>query len=267
MYKNIAKTLFGLSVVIALVACGSRQKTPAEPKEDLAAKKNLQGIWLDETGEDVAFRVKGDSVYFPDSTSVPTYFRIENGAFVLIGGNETRYKIVKQTPNVFVFLNQSGENVKLYKTNDNSYMEAFAPKTVLTINQNRVVKHDTVVFYNNEKYHCYIQINPTTYKVVKPSYNDDGVEVDNVYYDNIVNLTVFNGSRRVYSSDLRKETFRKEVPMQFLKQSIFSDLHFERIDSEGIHFFSIIAIPETSISYMVESIVKFDGKLIKRIKK
>ena len=58
-----------------------------------------------------------------------------------------------------------------------------------------MLKRDCVVFFNDEKYHCYIQINPTTYKVVKPSVNDDGVEVDNVYYDNIVNLTVFNGNK------------------------------------------------------------------------
>lgn len=267
MYNNIAKTLFVLLLAAMAGSCGNRHDKPAQPTEDLTAKKNLQGIWLDEDGEDVAFRVKGDSVYFPDSTSVPTYFRIEDNSFVLIGGKTTKYTIVKQTPNVFVFRNQSGERVKLYKTNDASYMDAFVPKTVLDINQKKVVKRDSVIYFNNEKYHCYIQINPTTYRVIKPSVNDDGVEIDNVYYDNIVNLAVYNGNRRLYSSDLRKEAFMNEVPEQFLKQAVFSDLYFDRVDNEGIHFFSILAIPETSISYMVESIVKFNGSLTKRIKK
>lgn len=120
MYKNIAKTLFVLLLVLKVSACGNRQNKAVEPTEDLTAKHELQGIWLDEDGEDVAFRVKGDSVYFPDSTSVPTYFRIENHSFVLIGGKTTKYKIMKQTPNVFEFKNQSGETVKLYKTNDAS---------------------------------------------------------------------------------------------------------------------------------------------------
>ena len=267
MYKNITNKLFVLLRTILLCACGNRENKTTDSTEDLTAKKNLQGIWLDEDGEDVAFQVKGDSVYFPDSTSVPTYFRIENNSFVLVGGKTTKYKILKQTQNVFVFKDQSGGTVKLYKTNDASYMDAFLPKTEQNINQKKVVKRDSVVYFNNEKYHCYIQINPTTYKVVKPSVNDDGVEVDNVYYDNIVNLTVFNGNKRVFSSDLRKEAFGNEVPKQFLQQAVFSDLYFERIDSEGIHFFSILAIPETSISYLVESIVAFNGNLIKRIKK
>lgn len=112
MYNNIAETLFVLLLAAMAGSCGNRHDKPAQPTEDLTAKKNLQGIWLDEDGEDVAFRVKGDSVYFPDSTSVPTYFRIEDNSFVLIGGKTTKYTIVKQTPNVFVFRNQSGERVK-----------------------------------------------------------------------------------------------------------------------------------------------------------
>ncbi len=59
---------------------------------------------------------------------------------------------------------------------------------LLALNQNTLIKRDTVVVRGDEKYHLYVQVNPTSYKVYKSSYNDDGVEVDNVYYDNIVNL-------------------------------------------------------------------------------
>ena len=38
-------------------------------------------------------------------------------------------------------------------------------------------------------------------------------------------------------------------------------------DNEGIHFIAILAVPETSINYVVETIVDYDGKLKKRIKK
>lgn len=267
MSKNILNVFCLFVAVFAATACTNRKAAQRELKEDLTAKKNLQGIWLDDNGDDVAFRIKGDSVYFPDSTSAPTYFRVERDSFVLMGGNVTKYHIVKQTPHLFIFVNQSGERVKLYKTDDNSYMEMFAPKTAMYINQNKVVKRDTVIFYDTEKYHCYVQINPTTYKVIKPSYNDDGVEVDNVYYDNIVNLAVYNGNRKIFSSDLHKDAFRSEVPQQFLKQSVFSDVRFDHSDRDGVHFFSVLAIPETSISYMVETIVGYDGRLTKRIKK
>lgn len=58
-------------------------------------------------------------------------------------------------------------------------------------------------------------MNPTTYKVYKSSYNDDGVQVDNVYYDNIVNIHVYHGANRVFSRDFHKKDFLKVVPAEF----------------------------------------------------
>lgn len=51
MYKNIAKTLFVLLLVLKVSACGNRQNKAVEPTEDLTAKHELQGIWLDEDGK------------------------------------------------------------------------------------------------------------------------------------------------------------------------------------------------------------------------
>jgi hypothetical protein len=34
-----------------------------------------------------------------------------------------------------------------------------------------------------------------------------------------------------------------------------------------MHFYAVLVIPETSISYIVELVVTYDGKIIKRIKK
>ena len=56
------------------------------------------------------------------------------------------------------------------------------------------VKIDSVVSYNKNRYHWYIAINPTKYKVTKRSYNEDGLEVENVYYDNIMHVSVFLGA-------------------------------------------------------------------------
>ena len=238
-----------VGLVLFFVACGQRGNDRKEEvvQENLEAKKNLQGIWLDDDGDDVAFRIKGDSVFFPDSTSMPAYFRVEKDSFVVVGGNTVKYHIVKQTPHLFVFV--------------------FAPKTFLAVNQNRIVKRDTVLYHGAEKYHCYVQVNPTTYKVVKSTFNDDGVEVGNVYYDNIVNLGVFNGARRLFSSDFRKQDFQKNIPSDILRQLVLSDITFNQANEEGMHFYAVLVIPETSISYIVELVVTYDGKIIKRIKK
>lgn len=256
-------TFLFAGVIMSLVACGNRGVKKHETiDEDLTAKKNLQGIWLNDDDNDVAFRVKGDTVYFPDSTSAPAYFRVERDSFVIVGGNTVKYRIVRQSPNVFVFVNQNGEQIKLLKTDDQSYLDLFSPKTVLHVNQNKVVKHDTVIYNGDEKYHCYVQINPTTYKVGVASYNDDGVEVDNVYYDNIVNINIFQGANKLFGKDFHKEDFKQKVPAEFLKQAILSDIVFQKVDADGIHYLAVLAMPDSSLSYQVEFVISHSGKMM-----
>lgn len=254
------------AVFLSLFGCENKEGKKAV-EEDLVAKKELQGIWINEDGEDVAFRIKGDSVYFPDTTSAPMYFRVEADSFVLLGVNTVKYKILKRAPHLFEFINQSGEDVKLVKTDDESYLNVFEQKPKMTeVNQQRLLKRDTVLHYNGEKYHCYVQVNPTTYKVIKATFNDDGVEVDNVYYDNIIHFSVFNGDRKIFSSNLTKQDFAGYVPAQFLKQAVFSDMTYSGIDKDGVHYFAILAIPDSYSSYMVEFIVSYNGKVTKRIR-
>lgn len=261
MFKNISFVVALMSFLLLAMSCSSGSGKQTKTEENLNAKHLLQGIWLDSDGEDVAFRIKGDSVYFPDSTSAPAYFRVERDSFVIYGGNTVKYHIVKQSAHVFSFINQNGEKVKLFKTTDESYLDTFAPKTIQTINQNKVLKRDTVMYYNDNKYHCYVQINPTTYKVYKASTNNDGLEVDNVFYDNIINLCVYNGGNRLYSCDFNKNDFKRQVPQQLLSQAVLSDITFKHADAKGLHFCAVLVIPETSISYMVKINVGYDGGL------
>lgn len=254
--------------LLSIVGCGGGHKpADASVEEDTNAKKELQGVWVNEDGEDATFRIKGDSVYFPDTTSAPAYFRVERDTFVLLGANVTKYPIVKRTPHLFVFTNQNGERIRLVKSDDPSYLELFEQKqtVIRELNQRKLVKRDTIVYHQGEKYHCYVQVNPTTYKVVKASYTDDGVEVDNVYYDNIIHFGVFNGDRKIFSSNITKDGFKEYVPSHFLRQSVLSDMTFHKVDEAGIHYFAILGIPNSSSSYMVEMIFGYDGKLTRRI--
>lgn len=70
--KQIVKLLL-LGCIIGWASCSHKpDKHEAAQEEDLAAKKMLQGIWLnDDDEDDVAFRAKGDTIYYPDSTSQP----------------------------------------------------------------------------------------------------------------------------------------------------------------------------------------------------
>lgn len=151
--------------------------------------------------------------------------------------------------------------VKLVKTEDKSYLQQFIHNHAsVALNQNTLIKRDTVVVRGDEKYHLYVQVNPTSYKVYKSSYNDDGVEVDNVYYDNIVNLHVYHGANCLFSRDFHKKDFDKQVPASFLDQSILSDIVFNKIDESGIHYLAVLAMPDSSLSYQVEVIISFEGK-------
>lgn len=253
--------IVSLGCLLVLIGCGRKGGKEITFEEDTAAKKMLQGVWLNDDEDDVAFRVKGDTIYYPDSTSQPTYFYIISDTLVMKGANEVRYPIIKQATHLFEFKNSNGDLVKLVKTQDASYLKQFQQEHPVSLNQNTLIKRDTVVREGEDKYHLYVQVNPTTYKVYKSSYNDDGVEVDNVYYDNIVNLNVFHGATKVFSRDFHKDDFDKKVPASFLRQAILSDVVFDKIDKEGIHYLVILALPDSSLSYQVKITVSFNGRL------
>lgn len=261
--KQAINILLCAGLLAAMVGCGQKSDGDrAEVKENVAAKKMLQGIWLDSDDEDdVAFRVKGDTIYYPDSTSQPVYFYIAGDTLVMKGANTAKYPIVKQAAHIFQFKVQNGDVVKLVKTDDASYMRQFMHTHPVVLNQNTLVKRDTIVGIGEEKLHLYVQVNPTTYKVFKSSYNDDGVEVDNVYYDNIVNVNIYHGSRKIFGKDFRKEDFKGQVPQEFLKQAILSDIVFHKADADGIHYHVVMAMPDSSMSYQVEVVISLDGKM------
>lgn len=257
-HRFCAVCLTGLAL---LASCGQKQDKQAAFQEDKRAKEMLQGIWLNDDADDVAFRVKGDTIYYPDSTSQPMYFYIYADTLVMKGANEVKYPIVKQAAHLFEFKNQGGDVIKLVKTSDKSYLGAFQQQQKVPLNQKTLIKRDSVVAHGGEKFHVYVQVNPTSYKVLKSSFNDDGVEIDNVYYDNIVNVNIFHGASKLFSRDFHKKDFDGKVPAEFLRQAIFSDMVFDGIDEKGIHYLAILAMPDSSVSYQVKVSISFSGHL------
>ncbi len=257
-----------ITTVLLLVCClfftscrrNGSDKT-LNTSENKEAKALLQGIWVDEESEDVLFKVKGDTIYYPDTTSVPVFFRIVNDTLVLKGNTEVKYPIAKQAAHIFWFRNQNGDLMKLAKSNDPNDALLFTHRHPNMSLSNHVVKKDTVVMYGGKRYHCYVYVNPTRYKVIKSTYNDDGVEVDNVYYDNIIHISVFQGAQQLYSRDLNKKMFSRLIPMQFLSQAILSNMDFSTVDSKGFHFNATICIPDGASCYMVGTVVNYDGEM------
>ena len=170
-------------VILAVGQFSSCKKGAAAQKdvtvqEDSVAKQMLQGIWVDEDEQDVAFKAQGDSIFYPDSTSMPVRFQIIADTLVLHGASDVKYPILKQTRHLFVFRNQNGDEIRLVLSDDADDANFFSDKHPQPLNQGKLIKRDTIVSFQNKSYHCYIQINPTTYKVIKSSWNDEGVEVE-----------------------------------------------------------------------------------------
>ncbi|GJG27272.1 DUF4738 domain-containing protein [Segatella bryantii] len=227
----------------------------------------LQGVWISEDDEEIAFRVKGDTIYYPDSTSRPCYFVIRRDTLIMHGTHDVKYYIVKQAPHLFQFKNQTGDLVKLVKSTDPNDVKAFnvdQPVAINQFNQGQLIKRDTVVHIHGQQYHSYVQVNPTSYKVYKSYVNDDGVEVDNIYYDNIIHISLFHGASCVFSRDFHKMDFRGRVREDVLSQSILSDILFMEISSDGAHYTAQLCIPDSPSVYEVQLIIGFDGKLTMR---
>ena len=258
--------LFSLLVATVLLLSACERKSDATVvtlEENKEAKSLLQGIWLDQESEEVAFKAKGDTIYYPDSLSMPAYFRIIQDTLIL--GNNS-YSIVKQAAHVFWFRNQAGDLVKLVKSDNPSDALDFRHKSPGVLKMvSQLQKTDSVVSYGGERYHWYIVINPTRYRVSKTTYNDDGVAVENVYYDNIIHVSVYKGAQKLFSRDIKKQMYAEEIPAEFLDQCILGNMQYMGIDERGFHFSATLCIPDGASCYMVSTDISFSGSLSKKL--
>lgn len=251
-------------MLVVLASCKPKDTASPSAKESKEAKALLQGIWLDQATETVVFEVKGDTVFYPDSISQPSYFKIV-GDTMIVGASAAKYPVMKQTQYIFWFLNQAGDTIKLVKSNEESDTLSINHKQPEAMTISEVTKRDTVVNYDSKRYHCYVAINPTKYKVVSTTYNDDGVEVSNVYYDNIIHVSVFNGNTRIFGKNFQKKDFTRYVPENFLSQALLGDMKFDDVDAEGFHFNATLCTPNAASCYLVETVISFQGKLTMKL--
>lgn len=251
-----------LSIVLLTGCSGGQSDNQIE--EDREAKALMQGVWVDSETEDVSFRVAGDTIFYADSTSMPAYFKIVGDSLTLSSG--TTYAIEQQTAHVFSFRNQNGDLITLHKIDDAEADSLFIPDSKPTvITYTHQVKTDSVVSFNGARYHWYIAINPTRYKVVRRTFNEDGMEVENVYYDNIMHISVYNGAQRLYSSDFRKQQFSHLVPVKFLEEAVLANMEYSKADAEGLHFNATLCIPDGASCYLVETVISYKGQMTMKL--
>ena len=250
-------------MVIFSASCGGN-KNPnflELEEEDIAAKELLQGIWLDDETESPLMRVEGDTIYYADSQSAPITFKVMRDTLYTYGNDTAYYKIDKQAEHIFWFHSITDNIIKLHKSEDFNDSLSFVREEVVIPTYTEVTKRDSVVTYNGARYRAYVYINPTKIRVVKTTYSEDGISMDNVYYDNVMHICVYEGKKSLFASDITKQMFDKVVPEDFLVQAILSDTKFLKVDRNGFHYQAVLAIPETSIYSIVNMEVSFKGDL------
>ena len=104
-------------------------------------------------------------------------------------------------------------------------------------------------------------VNPSRLKVRKTNYTDEGIAVENVYYDNVIHICVYKGKSCLFSHDYNKKSFAGIVPAGFLSQAILSNMEFEHADKAGCHFKATVCIPDDASCYMVGICVGYNGKV------
>lgn len=254
-----------LTLLVLLTACHNRGADYQQQHEDKQAKEMLQGLWTNGENSDPAMLVKGDSIFYPDSASMPVRFWIYQDTIYLQGQNIHGYKIEKQAAHLLKFANQNGDEVKLIKSNDKSLYSAFnyhvyAMNTFLEQSQDTVIRTDLGYFQSK------VHVQTTSDKVVKSTYNDNGVEVDNIYLDNVASLRLYNHGTPVFAHDFRKQEFQPLITKDFLNKSILRKLYFTRADAKALYYDALIGIPDASTTYVVELRITPDGRMSKKLR-
>lgn len=259
MTKYVAISL----VAILLAACNSSKNphSSSGQEEDLSAKELLQGIWLDDETESPLMRIEGDTIYYADSQSAPITFKIIRDTLYTYGNDTTYYKIDKQGEHIFWFHSIADNMIRLHKSEDPNDSLSFVGQEMIIPTYTEVTKRDSIVNYNGSRYRAYVYINPSKMRVIKTIYTEDGISMDNVYYDNVMHICVYEGKKSLFASDITKQMFESVVPADFLVQAILSDTKFVKVDRNGFHYQAVLSIPESSIYSIANLTVSFSGKL------
>ena len=250
-------------MTILLIACNNTKKQNSlEQSENVKAKELMQGIWIDDESDIPLLFIKGDTIYYANSQSTPVYFKIIKDTLYTFGNELARYQIDKQTEYSFSFHSLADNIVKLHKSEDPNDSLAFSGKPVEIIPiYTEVTQKDSVVFYNGIRYRAYVYINPSKIKVIKTTYSEEGISMDNIYYDNIMHICIYEGRKCLFSSDITKQMLENVISTDFLQQSILSEMNFKNVDRKGFHYQATVCIPESSVCNIADLSVSFDGKL------
>lgn len=269
---KLMKLISLLFLILSLASCGtsSQDKNSSTfQKENLEAKRLLQGVWVNNDSNMPFLYVKGDSLRFLDDCPKMLEFKIYRDSLYVYGYDVMNYTVDRQSEYDFWFHSLSDRMIKLYKSenSEDSLYFSVAGKNIDPVPlYTEVVQKDSVIFYNDRRFRGYVYINPSTYKIHKPSYSDEGIHIDEAFYDNIIHICVYEGTTSLFARDMHKEDFKSMLTDTFYDQSILADMTFDGVDAEGFHFTARIGIPDSFIHNLILVAISPDGKISMQLK-
>lgn len=246
--------LFNIFLIsIVAYSCSNRYKDNIDVRDDSLSTRLLQGIWSEEGTNFPFMLIKNDSIYFADASNMPVRFQVKKDSIFFYGHNSTiPYKIDSLSANLFAFHNLSEDIVKLQRSDDLEDTLAFRRQEVQSIKivQDKISK-DSIVIFDGKRYHGYVYINPSTMRVISTTFSESGIAVENVFFDNIVHLCVYQGKKMLFGRDIAKQIFADIFPPETLTKVVLADANFIGVDHSGYHFKAYLSHPDNPMSYVM----------------
>ena len=256
--KLFSKVLICISLMSS--CSGQPQKKEEMEKEDLIAKEWLQGTWIDDMTETPLFTAKGDTIYYIDEPAAPVAFKIIEDTLKTYGRKVSNYHIKKQGKSFIWIQSFMGDILQLSKA-ENSQDSLWIPRQTPKEKTDNVISKDNVVHYNNQRFRGYVYINPTNIKVHQPEITEEGLEIENIYYDNIIHICVYEGKNKLFGRDMKKQDFESLIPTEYYQRAILSDMEFGGVNAKGYQYQATLCIPNSASCYLINISITKDGDI------
>ena len=256
--KLFSKVLICISLMSS--CSGQPQKKEEMEKEDLIAKEWLQGTWIDDMTETPLFTAKGDTIYYIDEPAAPVAFKIIEDTLKTYGRKVSNYHIKKQGKSFIWIQSFMGDILQLSKA-ENSQDSLWIPRQTTKEKTDNVISKDNVVHYNNQRFRGYVYINPTNIKVHQPEITEEGLEIENIYYDNIIHICVYEGKNKLFGRDMKKQDFESLIPAEYYQRAILSDMEFGGVNAKGYQYQATLCIPNSASCYLINISITKDGDI------
>ena len=167
----------------------------------------LQGIWVDDNTGLPMLKIKNDSIFLASQVNAPFCFSISGDTLQAKSSEQTTYRIVKIEEHVFQFYTSLGDLVSLHKSDTDTIPFGYQP---VAKPEKKVIEKDSVFYFQGKRYRGYAYINPSTKKVFRPTVTEEGMIVDNVYYE-FISVCI-----KVNNACMQKTLKKRCLQQQFL---------------------------------------------------